>query len=283
MSSSVPFRAQPTGRELARESWRMLKEDRGLIVLPFLGVVFSLLFAAIFALPGLAIGAALDDDGKHPVGYIAAILLGLFGAALASTYFQAAVVAGAIQHAEGSAPTLGSALRGASKRLGTILGFAAISAIVGTVFRLLRDRAGAAGDIAAAIGGLAWGIATYLVLPVIVVEGGSPVAAIKKSSGLLKKTWGSGLRITVRFGLIQLLLMLPGIALLLIGVVLFDGSSPALGLLLAAIGVLIMVLVGVVFSAITAYAKALMYRFAHSQPTPGIETSIIRGAAVAKV
>jgi hypothetical protein len=37
---------------------------------------------------------------------------------------------------------------------------------------------------------LAWAVATYFVLPVLVVEGLGPVAAIKRSSALLRRTWG---------------------------------------------------------------------------------------------
>ena len=96
---------------------------------------------------------------------------------------------------------------------------------------------------------------------------------------MLKQTWGTSIRTTLRFGLIAIVLWLPAIALAVIGVVLL-GAAPAptpSAFTLIAIGVLAMVALAVVFSAIAAYARALVYRYAVGQPTPGIPPELFAG------
>ena len=64
------------------------------------------------------------------------------------------------------------------------------------------------GSILGFLGGLAWAIASFLVVPVVVAEDLGPVASIKRSAQLIKSTWGTSLRTTLRFGFIQLGLIL---------------------------------------------------------------------------
>ncbi|MEI8241604.1 MAG: DUF6159 family protein, partial [Actinomycetota bacterium] len=90
-------------------------------------------------------------------------------------------------------------------------------ATVGLVLQLLRERGGIAGVILAALGGMAWNIITFLVIPVLVVEGVGPVSAIKRSAGLLKKTWGEQIIGTAGIGLVFGLL---GFAVAVVGIAL---------------------------------------------------------------
>ena len=57
------------------------------------------------------------------------------------------------------------------------------------ILRWLSER-GLLGRIVASLFGLAWNIVTYLVVPILVVEGIGPIEAVKRSGALLKKTWG---------------------------------------------------------------------------------------------
>ena len=84
-------------------------------------------------------------------------------------FFNAALVSAAIIRLEGGDPTLGDGLRGAWSHIGAILGYAALAATVGLVLQLLRERAGIAGVVLAALGGMAWNVITFLVIPVLAV------------------------------------------------------------------------------------------------------------------
>jgi hypothetical protein len=61
--------------------------------------------------------------------------------------------------------------------------------------------------------GTAWAVATYFVMPAVVVEGVGPIKAVRRSSALLRRTWGESLAGAGGLGLIQLLLTLPAIGL----------------------------------------------------------------------
>jgi hypothetical protein len=86
----------------------------------------------------------------------------------------------------------------------------------------------------------------------------------------------------VRFGLIALLLWIPAIALLVLGIVVLvnnnGGVSDAAGVTLLAIGFVSLVILGTVFSAVMAYVRSLIYRYAMGLPTPGIDTKLFEGA-----
>ena len=70
-----------------------------------------------------------------------------------------------------------------------------------------------------AIIGFAWSVATFLVVPVLVVEKVGPLDAIKRSASLLRKTWGEQLVGNFGIGLVFGLLVLLVVLLLGVGAV----------------------------------------------------------------
>ena len=71
---------------------------------------------------------------------------------------------------DGGSPTLGDGLRIANGRIGTILGYAVISATVGVILRAIQERVGFIGRLIAGLLGAGWAVATFLVVPVIVTS-----------------------------------------------------------------------------------------------------------------
>ncbi|HLH21578.1 MAG TPA: DUF6159 family protein [Chloroflexota bacterium] len=92
-----------------------------------------------------------------------------------------------------SNPTLGTGLQIAAQHLPAIFIYALITATVGLVLRSVERRAGFVGQIVAGLFGAAWAVVTFLVVPVMVVEGQGPFAAIQRSAALLKQTSGEQL------------------------------------------------------------------------------------------
>jgi uncharacterized membrane protein YeaQ/YmgE (transglycosylase-associated protein family) len=80
-------------------------------------------------------------------------------------------VAGANERFEGGNPTLSSSFSKAMTRFGSIVGWTATNATVGVILSAVREKAGFLGDIVVGIIGAAWNIVTWLVMPVIIVEG----------------------------------------------------------------------------------------------------------------
>ena len=153
-----------------------------------------------------------------------------------------------------------------TKRFGAILGYALIAATVGMILRWVSQRAGFLGQIASAIGGLAWNLATYLVVPVLVVEEMGPVEAIKRSAGLLKKTWGEQIVGNLSIGLIFGLVVL---AVVLVAIPVFIAVAAAESLTLILVFILILTFLGLISSTLQGIYVAAVYRYAAEEQVSG--------------
>lgn len=271
---------QATGKQLLRASWGLLRQDRELLWLPAIAAVTGLFAAAVLFVPGFALGWTLGG-GQHDSwgGWVGGVFAA-FAASVVAIYFQAALVIGANERADGGDPTLRSVLGRAWDRRGRILSWAALTTSVGVAIRAVEQRLGILGNILGFLGGIAWAIASFLVVPVLVAEDLGPIAAVKRSAQLIRDTWGTSLRTTLRFGLIQLLLLVPAIAVVVIGVVAFvSGSTVGVtaGILLILAGVVAVLVLCTIFSAISTYARALIYRYATGRTVPGIDPQLFAG------
>ena len=267
----------PTGKELLRESWNQLKAGRGVAALPLLGVLAALVAFFIFVGPGFAVGALVPDENTRSVIMVAAVVVGGFAATLAVTVFQGAVVSAAFQQSLGESTSLPRAMSGALNRLGRLLQWGLVVATVNLLLSLLRDRKGTVNGIISIAGGLAWSVATYLALPAVMFEGIGPFSAIKRSSALITQTWGSALRVTVRFGLVLVPFILVGVALFGGGVYLMIEVHEVLGISLIALSLVVLLVVMTFTSTVTAYVKTQLYLYASGQNT-SVASEIVRGA-----
>src|SRR2546427_298024 len=128
--------------------------------------------------------------------------------------------------------------------LGRIAGWALVTATVGLILRAIAERFGFIGKIIAGAIGAAWGIVTYLVVPVLVFEKLRPWAAVKRSGSLLRQTWGEAAGGYLSLGAIFVLLALPGLLAPLLGFALAGAVGLAVGLGIAVVYWLILGLVG---------------------------------------
>jgi Family of unknown function (DUF6159) len=271
-----------TGKQLVGASWRMLRQDKHLVWLPFVGAMVAIVAAGIFFAAGYALGWLISGQDEGELAFVVGLALGGFAGTTVSVCFQAALVIGANERAEGRDPAGSKVLSMAWQRRGRIMSWAVLTTTVGLVLRLIRDRLGSIGAIIGALGGLAWGVATFLVVPILVAEDVGPVKAVRRSATLLRDTWGPSLHSTIRFGVIAFVLWLPVIAVAGLGLYLATGGGTdkevVVGSVLLAIGVLAAIALGTVFSAVLAYVKALIYRYATGRPTPGIDPTLVAGA-----
>ncbi len=275
--SPSPAAPRASGRQILSASWGMLRQDRGLLALPVISAVLGMVAAGILFIPGWAIGHALSP-GR--LGVEIGVVAGGFAASVVTIYFQAALVVGANERADGGTPTLGGVLRQTAAMWRPVLAWALVATTAGVIIRTVERRFGALAGIAGLLGGITWAIATFLAVPVVVARGQGPVATVKESASLLRGTWGTSLRTTVRFGVISLVAVLPG-AVVAIGVIMLaagTAASVALGVLLVAVGGLALLAVSAVLSAVSSYARALIYRYAVGQPVPGIPPEVLAGA-----
>jgi len=248
--------------ELAKASWKVLKADKELAVLPVLSGVASIIVALTFLVPtGFWRGA-------ESVGTVEYILLAALYLALAfiTIFFNTALVYAANQRLSGGDPTIGSAIGGAAKHLPQIFVWAVISATVSVILRSLQERAGLLGRMVIGFVGLAWTLVTFLVIPVFVVEQVGVREALSRSASLFKRTWGENVAAQVGFGLLGFIAILP---FGLVGIAAVSSGSEAVaaaGLAIAVVGILT---VTVVLSALNAIFQTALYHYASSGSVPG--------------
>ena len=242
---------------LARSSWAVLKADKELLLLPVISGIASLIVAVSFVVPLFVVG---DMTGTSFV--LLAVMY--FVLAYITIFFNAALISAANERLEGGDPTIRSAIRGAARRAGKILPWAFLSAVVSMILRAIEERVGFVGQIVVALVGGAWSVITFLVLPIIVIEGIGTGKALKKSSSLVRNTWGENLAAHVGLAIIGFLLFLPAIALVAVGIAAGSGLGGA------AIGVAVIwgVIVVVVMAALSAIYQAALYHFAVAGQVP---------------
>jgi len=246
------------GWQLTKVSLSILRREKGLIVLPFLsllttGVAWILFFIGIFFF------APTPTNPFGSVFFYAGLAVVYFVTFFVSIYFNAAVMGAAMIRLNGGDPTISDGLKVANENLRRIAGWALLSATVGLILRAIAERAGIIGRIIAGFAGAAWGVITYLVVPVLIFEKVGPWAAVKRSGSLLRKTWGEAMGGYFSLGAIFILLALPGL-LLLIGGVAIGGI---VGLLVGAgIAVVYWLILGLLGAAAQSILVTALYRYA---------------------
>ncbi len=259
--------------QLVGESYKTLMQDKELMILP---LASGIVIAAIGV--GVWFGFGLDPASVERHGpdvyvplflmYVATYTVGIF--------FQAAVVAGATERMRGGDPTVSSALAAAGRRIGAIVMWAVVAATVGTVVRMIHDRVGGVGKIVAGLIGVAWSLATFFIVPVLVLEDRPIGASFKRSVSVFKATWGETVVGGASLGLAALCgwLALAAVAGLL--------SQVAVPLALAVFGVGAACLT-ILFSALHGVYVASLYRYAtEGQAASGFDRSLLEQAFVPK-
>ena len=271
---------------LAKASFGVLRSDKELLVFPLVSAVAVLLVVASFVLPmfGLGLFRGMEGEGgMQPVFY-----LWLFAFYLVQYFviffFNAALVGAAMVRLDGGDPTIGTGLRIAASKWRPILGYAAIAATVGMLLRALEQRAGFLGRIVIGMLGVAWTVANFLTVPLLVARDIGPIDAVKESAGLLGKTWGENLigntGIGLATGLANMLLVLCGGAL---AVVLAVNGMPGAAIFVVVLVVLAMLLLALVHAALSGIYSAALYRFASGGAAPaGFDGALLSDAFRAK-
>jgi hypothetical protein len=250
--------------ELVKASAAVLRADKELVIFPIISAIAVLIVTASFVVPTILAG--LVDSviaGKASVlGVVVAFLFYLVQY-FVIFFFNSALVGAAMIRLRGGDPTVGDGFRIAFGHSGSILGYAFIAATVGMILRWLSERAGILGRIVISLIGMLWNIATYLVVPVLVMEEVGPVDAVKRSVELLKRTWGEQIvgnfGVGLVFGLLSFLVLLIGVPLIVLAA---TTESVALIVLAVAVLVLALVFLALINSTLSGIYTAAVYQYA---------------------
>jgi hypothetical protein len=271
------------GWELAKQSYDVLKLDKELLVFPLVSGLACLLVLASFALPLWNTGylKVILEEGQVPEDPLAYVILFAFYFAnyFVIVFFNCALIGCAIIRFKGENPTLADGFRAAFARLPQIAGWALVSASVGLVLKIIESRSEKAGRLVAGLLGMAWSAVTYFVVPVIVIEKLGPIQATKRSLSILRKTWGEALAANFGIGLIVFVASLIAAIPLILGLVALASGVVPLRVAGIVVGVVLLVLVGLVSSALHAILLGALYLYAAEGSAPQqFDEAILRQA-----
>jgi hypothetical protein len=269
-------------------SWALLKAsvavllaDKELVVFPIVSTIAVLVVTASFALP-MVFAGFVDTMLEGDIQILGPVVGFAFYIVQYSViiFANSALVGAAMIRLRGGDPTVGDGFRAALKRIGAILAYALIAATVGMILRFVSERGKTVGRIVSSIVGMAWNLATYLVVPVLVIEGVGPLEAIKRSANYLKRTWGEQIvgnfGVGVIFGLAVLLVILIAIPIFYLVIM---TESIVLITLTVVLLVLTFVFLGLINSTLNGIYVAAVYRYAAEGETSGFfDEEMVRGA-----
>lgn len=272
--------------ELMKSSWRILLQDKPLLLLPLVSGLAGLLVLAAFIVPFISTGAGGWRGESTPTltTYIVGFCYYLCNF-FVIYFFNAALVDYVVTRLRGDEPTIGNSLREAASCAPQIAMWAVAAATVGVVLQTIQSRAGFLGKLVAGFLGIAWTLITFFVVPLIVIERKGAIESISDSTAMVRKTWGQQVVSGVGYGLIGFLLTLPAIVigillLVLLGAGGAQGFAPYALVVVACIAWIIAV--AVVVSALKAIFGVVLYMYAKTgKVPPGFAEQDLRNAITA--
>jgi hypothetical protein len=246
--------------ELTKGSWAILRKDKELAWIPLISAVLCLAVAGACLLPFLLVSDdSASGDGFQPgaMGYVM-IVVATMVITFISTYFNGALVCGALERIRGGDPTLGSAFGQATNHFHRLAPWAVFAATVSLILQAIQNIR-FVGPIISRLLGLAWNLITFLTIPILIVEDLGPIDALKRSAELFKRTWGENVIVQFGFGLVGMVAMIPGV---LVGGALAASGTDVLVVLGVGLIVASVVVVSVVMSALSGIFKTALYLYA---------------------
>jgi hypothetical protein len=272
------FTRLSNGWNISMNSFKVLKENKQLVIFPILSGISLMLILGSF------ITVLLANSGWDPellpefrgTSNILLIFLYYLVNYFVVVFFNTALVHCTRLYFHGEEVTLEKGLRFSMSRISSIFAWAMFAATIGTILRLLEENAGWLGKIVISLLGVVWSIATFFVGPVIAYEDLGPLDAFKRSSGLMRQKWGESLGAAFSFGLVQL------IAVIVVGLVLFLAGAMihlVAGIVLALLGIL---LVSAVISAAQTIFISAVYHNITGDPVRHFDQQMIDDLFVSK-
>ena len=267
-------------------AWQILREDKTLLLLPIASSACLMLLTASFAVPailGVLTGASVSDEVAQAgsLSYVGMVLFYVvtYGVAI---FFNAALAICVFRKLEGTQATILDGLREALSCFPQILGWAVVSATIGVILKAIERRSGFVGKMVARVLGLAWSVATFLVVPVLVAERKGPLEAIQESVQLVRRTWGEDVLAGLGFGLLYFCWAIPGVFAFIVGAGII-ASHPILAIAIMILAILYFPLLGLVLSTLSTIFDVVLYRYACAGTiTTGFDCDLLEASFVTK-
>ena len=260
------------GWEMSKLSMSVVRKDPELMVYMIFAGVMSLACLIGMSMPQfLVMDWAVNADGSFTPAYLMFSFVGYMVLSIVVVFWNCAIIANANIRLTGGDPKFADGVNAALKRLPIIIVWGIIAGTVGLLLKFLEGVARSSDHPAAAalatvihiIGGLAWWVMTFFMIPHLILENKSIGDALKASKTTFFDTWGENIVSGLGIGAIAFLFGIPIVALT-IGMTIVAGP---VGLLVGA------VLIGLLIAwanAAEQVAVVALFRYAKDKKMPQI-------------
>ncbi len=266
-----------TGLLLAKQSLSVLNADKELLLFPLISCFSLLLLNISFLTPFITtdiLNTMSKSDSVSPLVFVFAFLFYFFNY-FVMLFFNTCLIKCAVIRFEGGDPTFRDGINAAARCLPQIFSWSIICTTVGLTLQIIESFSKKLGDIIPEILGIAWNIATYFVLPILVIEKIGPISAINRSVDLLKKNWGEALSANIGLGLVTFGLIILSLLPLQIGITIGGSFAKLTGLSISSISIILILLISSVTKAIIV---AALYEHAENRTPKGFNKELIEQA-----
>lgn len=176
--------------KFVKEAWAFLMHNKGLLIFPVLSLICTLclfilgIFIVFEDLPILQ-----DLLQQHTIAAIIGLVILYFVFSFIIILFNSALIATTTLRLKGEPATIGDGFRLAFSKFGKILGWSLIATTVGLLLSALENSHNVFEKIIGALLSFGWSVATYFVIPILVMEDLGPIAAIKRSGHIFGRGW----------------------------------------------------------------------------------------------
>jgi hypothetical protein len=291
------FKAIGRSWSIAVASWDVLARYPRLIILPSIAAIAMIAAAAAAFVAVVVLNGGFEQAGQfvdhihrfwdaHTIAVGAG--LGIVGWVLTtiSLYVNAALIFCVLRCFAGHEPSIRDGLTASFARLPQIVGWAFVAVVMGFVASFIQDtlkeKLGFLGNVLGGLLDFAWAVVTYFVLPVLVVEGLGPVAAIKRSSALMRQTWGETATGGVGLGALGFAAAVPAMIFIAAGVM--TATATGIGGVAAvffAVAIVYLMVASLVMGTLGTIFRAGLYVYATTGKAP-FDTALMASAFAPK-
>ncbi|MDP6195081.1 MAG: DUF6159 family protein [Candidatus Poseidonia sp.] len=260
------------GWEMSKLSMSVVKKDPELLVYMIIAGVMSLACLVGMSIPQfLEMEWAVNPDGTFTGAYFGFTFLAYMVLSIIVVFWNCAIIANANIRLTGGDPKFADGVNAALKRLPIIIVWGIIAGTVGLLLKALEgaarssdnDAMRALASVIHFLGGLAWWVMTFFMIPYLILEGQSVGDALKSSKKTFFSTWGENITSGLGIGLIAFLI---GIPLVMVTIALTAVAGPV-GLFFGAIAIGLLIAWA---NAAEQVAVVALYRFAKDGQMPKI-------------
>ena len=229
------------GWEMSKLSMGVVKKDPELLVYMIVAGLMSLACLVGMALPQfLEMAWAVNPDGSFTTAYLGFTFVAYMVLSIVVVFWNCAIIANANIRLTGGDPSFADGFNAAVQKLPIIIIWGIIAGTVGLLLKALEGAARSSENSANQalamvihlVGGFAWWVMTFFMLPHLIIEGKGLGEALKSSKSTFFGTWGENITSGLGIGLVGFLIAIP---LVILTLALTTALGPA-GLLVGAIG-----------------------------------------------